>query len=830
MATVTRIYPSSPIDKALFNFDEFGWNNFRLSGVVRWSVSDNFEFAAYVTSNYPTLLRDLFVPLSTSAESNWTQTEVDTLASAFDVISQFANITFNYVGNYETYGTRTIANPADVGGSDASDINVSKFYRADIGWVGLSGGGSDNILGYAGARGDVYLNFAYFPINEWSNFSPVSRVNQTFLHEVLHSLGLSHPHINGTSLSTEFSALANLIGDELSPLGFAQATTARGMYKEYFTVMSYDDQLQIDASFRGFNAYTPMLLDVIALQSVYGVGRGTHGSGSDTISAGDRGYRVYYDKGGVDTLDLSQYSTGAYLALGNTVSFTDLRIGVLMPLVDALQTIVSSGDPQHLRWLLGDYENVICGNYPTVIFDNSLDNKIYGGPSDDTVLFTGGRDWFRGGTGTDKAILEGRQSDYSVRMLSSDSYFLTSLRSSQTLELSGVEVLAFSDNGEVPVSSLMVSADSIPPAVFSFSPANNAFGVPVSSDLVVIFSESIKAGSGSILLKTQSGSLVESYEMGRSEQIAISGTTLTVNPSVVLSSFTGYRLEIPKIAITDLAGNSLAEVLNYSFTTERVSGTKSPVQLGSYGPNGRTNVSIDTSTVYGSDYSDSITGSDTRGQTFLLYAGDDMVSKGTAFNTSDTFFPGEGDDVIFAGGGLDSVIFQGGRSAYRVQKDSTGISVTSSVEGSDRLYGVERLLFSDSAVAFDIDGSAGQSYRIYKAAFNRDPMYGDKKGLGYWIGQLDRGMSQVEASARFIDSNEFRSLYGTNPTNEQFLTKLYQNVLGRQPEAAGYTWWLNELNTNPQRTKAKVLADFAESPENQTGVIGLIGAGITYEF
>jgi len=26
-----------------------------------------------------------------------------------------------------------------------------------------------------------------------------------------------------------------------------------------------------------------------------------------------------------------------------------------------------------------------------------------------------------------------------------------------------------------------------------------------------------------------------------------------------------------------------------------------------------------------------------------------------------------------------------------------------------------------------------------------------------------------------------------------------------------------------------VLADFAESPENQTGVLGLIGSGITYE-
>jgi len=48
-------------------------------------------------------------------------------------------------------------------------------------------------------------------------------------------------------------------------------------------------------------------------------------------------------------------------------------------------------------------------------------------------------------------------------------------------------------------------------------------------------------------------------------------------------------------------------------------------------------------------------------------------------------------------------------------------------------------------------------------------------------------------------------------------------------EAQGYNWWLNELNTNPEKTKAKVLADFAESAENQTGVVSLIGNGITYE-
>jgi hypothetical protein len=101
-------------------------------------------------------------------------------------------------------------------------------------------------------------------------------------------------------------------------------------------------------------------------------------------------------------------------------------------------------------------------------------------------------------------------------------------------------------------------------------------------------------------------------------------------------------------------------------------------------------------------------------------------------------------------------------------------------------------------------------------------------GLGFWISRIDNGMDMVEVAARFIDSNEFRSLYGQSPTNAEFLTKVYTNVLGRTPDQGGYDWWLNELNTNPSKTKAKVLADFAESGENQSGVATLIGNGISY--
>ncbi len=178
---------------------------------------------------------------------------------------------------------------------------------------------------------------------------------------------------------------------------------------------------------------------------------------------------------------------------------------------------------------------------------------------------------------------------------------------------------------------------------------------------------------------------------------------------------------------------------------------------------------------------------------------------------------------------IDKFIYTTAASTHQVNYSSGRVTVKNTASGEeDSLTNVERLKFTDKSMAFDITGNAGKAYRVYKAAFARDPQSGDMSGLGFWISRIDNGMDMVEVAARFIDSNEFRSLYGQSPTNAEFLTKVYTNVLGRTPDQGGYNWWLNELNTNPSKTKAKVLADFAESGENQSGVATLIGNGISY--
>ena len=89
-------------------------------------------------------------------------------------------------------------------------------------------------------------------------------------------------------------------------------------------------------------------------------------------------------------------------------------------------------------------------------------------------------------------------------------------------------------------------------------------------------------------------------------------------------------------------------------------------------------------------------------------------------------------------------------------------------------------------------------------------------------------MDIVEVAARFIDSQEFRSLYGSDADNTAFVTLLYNNVLNRAPDTEGYAWWVDQLSNNAEKTWQKVLSDFSESDENISNVADLIGSGMVY--
>jgi serralysin len=202
--------------------------------------------------------------------------------------------------------------------------------------------------------------------------------------------------------------------------------------------------------------------------------------------------------------------------------------------------------------------------------------------------------------------------------------------------------------------------------------------------------------------------------------------------------------------------------------------------------------------------------------------GDNVIDGGAG---NDVLTGEAGNDRLVGGAGLDTAVYAGAHDGYLLAQTSTGMSVTdkSGAEGVDTVTGVERYVFSDGALAFDLTGSAGEAYRLYAAAFDRKP---DVAGLSYWIGMMDAGQSLLEVATNFTKSDEFSAMYGATRTPEVFLTKLYEHILHRAPDAAGYAYWLDVMNKGV--SEGEVLADFGESSENQAQVIAQIEHGIWY--
>lgn len=245
---------------------------------------------------------------------------------------------------------------------------------------------------------------------------------------------------------------------------------------------------------------------------------------------------------------------------------------------------------------------------------------------------------------------------------------------------------------------------------------------------------------------------------------------------------------------------------------------------------------------------DSITGSDYN-DILIGYAGDDRIEGDIVawgLGGNDTLWGFAGSDTLEGGAGNDSLIGDGGGAQdidyalysatelqdYSItQNTTTGYWVVSQSSnapdrmwtGTDTLTGVERIIFSDTNVALDIDANPGMAYRIYKAAFDRAP---DLSGLGFWINSLDIGQTGLQMAQGFVNSDEFLQMYGANSTNADFVDRLYLNVLDRPGETEGRNFWINSLNNGASR--AAILLEFSESPENMANVAPLIEHGIQY--
>jgi hypothetical protein len=172
------------------------------------------------------------------------------------------------------------------------------------------------------------------------------------------------------------------------------------------------------------------------------------------------------------------------------------------------------------------------------------------------------------------------------------------------------------------------------------------------------------------------------------------------------------------------------------------------------------------------------------------------------------------------------IVFSGVIANYTVTKTGAGyvIADTTGAEAPRTVAATARLRFADVSLAFDADGNPGQAYRLYRAAFAREP---DAAGLGYWIGVLDQGAYLYDVATGFTASSEFKTLYANAKTNRDFVSQYYVNVLNRPGEALGLDYWTGILD-DKKDTLGGVLRNFSEGPENKAGTAAAITGGIRY--
>ncbi|MFA8388061.1 MAG: DUF4214 domain-containing protein, partial [Pelagibaca sp.] len=146
-----------------------------------------------------------------------------------------------------------------------------------------------------------------------------------------------------------------------------------------------------------------------------------------------------------------------------------------------------------------------------------------------------------------------------------------------------------------------------------------------------------------------------------------------------------------------------------------------------------------------------------------------------------------------------------------------------SVSAENRLDFSENLPgFGDAGMDLDLfDGMArleGDAMAVltelYIAYFNRAP---DAVGLYYWGNQLADGMSLREIAGYFFDQDETRDLYPDLTNLSDFVEAVYQNVLGRSPDASGLEFWLGQLENNPSITPSTFIQEILAGAKAETG-------------
>jgi len=186
---------------------------------------------------------------------------------------------------------------------------------------------------------------------------------------------------------------------------------------------------------------------------------------------------------------------------------------------------------------------------------------------------------------------------------------------------------------------------------------------------------------------------------------------------------------------------------------------------------------------------------------------------------------------FFDGGtGIDTVVYSQSRSDYTMTKYSStslyeGFTVKNNTAPSsvvaDGMTRVERFIFTDKKLAFDLSGNAGQVAKILGAVFGKAAVT-NKEYVGIGLGLIDSGMTYAALAELALNA-------AGATDNDTVVDRLYQNVLGSRPTASDKSPFVQMLENGTSKGSLATMA--ADSSFNATsiGLTGLAATGIEYQ-
>ena len=227
------------------------------------------------------------------------------------------------------------------------------------------------------------------------------------LHELGHTVGLKHGHANDRPGPT-----MDILPYETNSIEYSVMT-----YRHY--VGAPDVPVAGDTQADSY-AQTLMMYDIAAIQYMYGADFTTNNTAttytfslttgemfvngvSEGTPSGNRIFRTLWDGGGVDTYNLSNFTTDLQidLAPGHSSNFHSGQLALL----SQANNIYASGNLYNALQYQNDVrsliENAVGGSGNDTIAGNVAANRLTGGAGNDSLYGWDGDDTLLGGTGDD---------------------------------------------------------------------------------------------------------------------------------------------------------------------------------------------------------------------------------------------------------------------------------------------------------------------------------------------------------------------------------------------------------------------------------------------